>query len=89
MLAITVGAGAEVDERWGRLRRPRTPPFIVGTIFMVVALVEEKRKETYVQTYTALAHAIDRATHGGRLPGILAHPQQPRRINHASSTRAY
>jgi hypothetical protein len=54
--AITVGAGEVVDERWGRLRRPRTPvgaedacvalvpqPFIVGTI--VVALVEEKRKK--------------------------------------------
>jgi len=52
------------------------------------ALVEGtcKGRKTYVQTYTTLAHAIDRAAHGGRLPGILAHPQQPRRINFASGT---
>jgi len=55
------------------------------------ALVEGtcKGRKTYVQTYTSLAHAIDRAAHGGRLPGILAHPQQPRRVNHASSTCAH
>jgi hypothetical protein len=47
--------------------------------------LKKKGRKPYVQTYTALAHAIDRATHGGRLSGILAHPKQPRRINHAIS----
>ena len=47
------------------------------------SMLKRKGRKTYVQTHTALAHAIDRPTHGSRLPGILAHHEQPRRTSHA------
>ena len=86
-LAITVGAGVDVDVgsgSLGRLRRPR----LLGKGFdpLWSSLLKKKGRKTYVQTHTALAHALDRPAHGGRLSGILAHPQQPRRTNHTQRT---
>jgi hypothetical protein len=49
-------------------------------------MLKRKGRKTYVQTHTALAHAIDRPADGSRLPGILAHHQQPRRVNYAWHT---
>jgi hypothetical protein len=46
-------------------------------------MLKRKGRKTYVQTHIALAHAIDRPADGSRLPGTLAHHQQPRRTNHA------
>lgn len=50
------------------------------------SMLKRKGRKTYVQTHTALAHAIDRPANGNRLPGTLTHPEQPRRRNHAWHT---
>ena len=74
-------------EWWGRLRRPRS--LRRGMNLLRSSSLKKKGRKTYVQTLTALAHAIDGAAHAGRLAGILTHAYQPRCGNCTCSAHAY